>query len=77
LCINGTDGTIVYEKHRFEVVVTEPEPLDVLVRTAPNGKQVMLTLEGADSYNIELNGDLMQTGDSELSLPLKIGSNQI
>ncbi|WP_339713438.1 reprolysin-like metallopeptidase [uncultured Kriegella sp.] len=76
-CINGTDGSLKYLEHCFEVVVTQPESLEVTSKTSQDGKYVQLNLQGADIYTINLNGEVMQTGASELFLPLQNGSNSL
>ena len=76
-CINGTDGSLKYLEHCFEVVVTQPEPLEVTSKTSQDGKYVQLNLQGAAIYTIDLNGELLQTEASELFLPLQNGSNSL
>ena len=77
ICIGGTDGGLVYEEHCFEVVITEPEVLGVASKTSYDGKQTVLRLQGADLYNIELNGLFIQTTASEITLDLKEGNNTL
>ncbi len=77
VCINGTDGTLKYLDHCFEVVVTQPEPLEVASKTTQDGKYVQLNLQGADVYTIDLNGELMQTQANQLFLALRNGSNSL
>jgi len=71
ICINATEGILTYQEQCFEVVVSEPEALGVSSKTSINGKSVVLTLDGADFYTIELNGKLTRTSLSEISLDLK------
>ena len=75
VCINGTDGTIVYEEYCFEVVISEPELLGVNFRTSLDGTQLTVSLEGSDSYNLELNGQLLRIEESEVVLDLMNGVN--
>ncbi|NNK17905.1 MAG: T9SS type A sorting domain-containing protein, partial [Maribacter sp.] len=73
----GTDGTLVYEEHCFEVVITQPDVLNVTSRTSFNGKTSVLTLQGSDLFNIELNGVVIQTSESEIIINLKEGNNTL
>jgi subtilisin-like proprotein convertase family protein len=75
VCINGTDGIIEYEEYCFEVVISEPQLLGVNLRTSLDGTQLTVNLEGSNFYNIELNGELLQTAESELTLDLMNGVN--
>ncbi len=75
VCINGTDGVIEYEEYCFEVVISEPELLGVGFGTSLDGTQLTVNLEGSNSYNIELNGEVFQTVESELTLDLINGVN--
>ncbi len=77
ICIGGTDGARVFEEHCFEVVITQPDVLNVSSRTSFNGKQTVLTLQGSDLYNIELNGEVIQTTESEITINLKNGNNSL
>lgn len=75
LCITGTDGVIVYEPYCFEVVISEPELLSVSSKASLDGKQLTVSMQGADLYNLELNGQLLQTAASEITLDLTDGIN--
>lgn len=77
VCIGGTDGALVYEEHCFEVVITQPDALNVTSRMSFNGKTTVLTLQGSDLFNIELNGVVFQTSESEISINLKEGNNAL
>lgn len=77
ICIGGTDGAMVFEEHCFEVVITQPDVLNVSSRTSFNGKLTVLTLQGSDLYNIELNGEIIQTTESEITIDLKNGNNSL
>lgn len=77
VCINATDGDIVYEERCFDVVVSEPEALGVSSKVSLDTKVVTLDLSGAVLYNIELNGILTQTESSKISLDLKQGTNTL
>ncbi len=75
ICISGTNGTVVYEQVCFEVIIEEPAPLSITSSLSADGSQVLLNLSGSEVYNIELNGDFIQTNESEVTLDLKGGSN--
>ena len=75
ICINATEGANVYEEICFEVTVDEPAPLSIVSSLSADGSQVILNLSGAEIYNVELNGELLQTEESEITLDLKGGSN--
>jgi len=77
VCIGGTDGALVYEEHCFEVVITQPDVLNVTSRTSFNGMTSVLTLQGSDLFNIELNGVVIQTSESEIIINLKEGNNTL
>ena len=42
-----------------------------------NGKQVNINLEGADEFILELNGKLLRTSKSEITIDLKAGLNTL
>lgn len=77
ICIIATDGTLTYQEQCFEVIVTEPEALGVSSKTSIDGKSVVLNLQGADSYTIELNGKSTRTSLSEISLDLREDINTL
>lgn len=77
VCISATEGTLSYVEQCFEIIITEPEPLGVGSKTAIDGNSVVLNLQGAESYNIELNGTLIRTGQTEISLNLIKGVNTL
>ncbi|WP_411029685.1 reprolysin-like metallopeptidase [Spongiimicrobium sp. 3-5] len=77
VCITGTDGAIDYEAFCFDTVINEPAPLDVTAVVTPSGKVASLTLNGGGLYNIELNGVVTQTTDSEITVNLKEGVNTL
>ncbi|MGB6150585.1 MAG: reprolysin-like metallopeptidase [Pricia sp.] len=77
VCIDGSNGEIEYETYCFDVVVTEPEPLGVTAAIAQSGNQVVLSMEGADTYTVTLNGNSIRTEKSEITLDLSTGKNTI
>ena len=75
LCITGTDGSKEYKEVCFNIVVTEPE---VLSASAVAKESVLsVSLNGGSLYNVELNGLVTQTEDSEIQLDLKDGVNTL
>jgi subtilisin-like proprotein convertase family protein len=77
LCITGTDGTIVYETFCSQVVITEPDILDVSAITSLDGSKLTVNLDGSDTYNIELNGIVLQTQEPTVTLDLVSGVNTL
>ena len=75
ICIGGTDGQVDYEEYCFEVVITQPEALFVSSKTSYNDEMTIVSLQGSDAYFIELNGEVIQTTASEISLDLNKGNN--
>lgn len=77
LCITGTDGTIVYEPFCSQVVIAEPEVLDVNTKVSLDGTKLTVNLAGSDFYTIEFNGTVSQTQESTVTLDLKRGVNEL
>jgi len=77
ICIEGTDGTIVYEQNCFSIKITEPNPLGVSSRISQSADIVELELSGSSLYNIELNGIVTQTANSNITLKLAKGVNTL
>ncbi len=77
VCIGGSDGTVDYLEHCFEVVISEPEPLSVASKISADGKQAILEMDGSNVYNIELNGEDIQTNESTIALSLRNGINTL
>ncbi|WP_190810753.1 reprolysin-like metallopeptidase [Flagellimonas sp. S3867] len=75
LCITGTDGSITYQEVCFNVVIEEPALLSTFATVDEN--VLSLTMEGGSLYNVELNGLVTQTIDSEIQLELKEGLNTL
>ncbi|NNE02208.1 MAG: T9SS type A sorting domain-containing protein [Eudoraea sp.] len=75
VCISGNDGTNTYEEFCFEVVVTEPDPLQASLVVNQLSNEATLFLDGSILYNIELNGSLIQTTADQYQLTLKNGLN--
>ena len=62
-------------KQCFDVTIKEPKDLAVYSSIRNDGNSVFLKLEGSDTYRIELNGQVINTSDQEISLPLVKGNN--
>ncbi|GGW48049.1 hypothetical protein GCM10007383_35160 [Arenibacter certesii] len=77
ICILGTDGDKTYEEYCFEAIVNEPHPLNVSTKLTADRNQVLLSLEGAEEYIIELNGILTTTISPEVLLALNKGINHL
>lgn len=77
MCITGTDGTNDYEEFCLDVVINEPQPLSVSSQISVTGEQLTLTMQGGSLYNVELNGIMIQTSASEISLDLIKGVNTL
>lgn len=77
LCITVKDIPEMEFKRCNDLVVTEPSDLSVLSKVDSNKKTVSLTLANASMYNINLNGVLTQTSNSNVTLNLVAGVNTI
>jgi subtilisin-like proprotein convertase family protein len=78
LCITGTNGADTYEPSCFEVVVTEPEALNVLANLSADGSSLDLELDGATTYFVSLNGDIVsEVSGKQAVVPLKRGYNVV
>ncbi|WP_396635879.1 reprolysin-like metallopeptidase [Maribacter sp. R77961] len=75
ICITGTDGTIIYEEECLDVVIMEPDILDVSAVVSLDNNALVVNLQGSTLYNVELNGIVQQTELSEIALELKDGVN--
>ncbi|MBU2973139.1 DUF7619 domain-containing protein [Zobellia sp. B3R18] len=61
----------------FTVEITEPESLSVSSKINDSGKSVVLQLSGGINYNVNLNGTIYNTDDSEIELPLSQIENSL
>ncbi|MCB0372090.1 MAG: proprotein convertase P-domain-containing protein [Muricauda sp.] len=75
LCITGTDGAVTYEEVCFNILITQPDELDI--NAMVQSGLLSLDLSGASLYNVELNGLVTQTSESKLQIPLKEGLNTL
>ncbi len=70
------DGQIDF-KQCFSVSVTEPQRLSTTSVINQSRRQITLNMDGADKYYVQLNGAMIETGNSTLTLNLKSGANRI
>jgi subtilisin-like proprotein convertase family protein len=77
LCLDATDGGIVYETLCFDLNIGSPEPLSVLATPSVDGSRLDLILEGSEQYLISLNGREEIVSASAYSLELEPGSNAL
>ena len=75
LCITGSMGALVYQEICLDIVVEQPDVLNVGSKLLASSQQVSLTMEGSTFYNVEVNGVVVQTTESELVLDLEKGPN--
>lgn len=75
LCISGSMGALVYQETCFDLVVEQPDVLGVSAKLLTSTQQLSLTMEGSTFYNVEINGVVVQTTESELLLDLDNGAN--
>ena len=61
----------------YDVVISQPEPLEVLTNKSVDGKSVSINMSGSSSYNVNFNGLKFNTSDSSLTLSLQDGENNI
>ncbi len=74
ICITGADGAITYEELCYDVVIAEPDEINIS-SSLLNDDEVLILLDGATLYNVDLNGILVQTQEPRLILNLKQGVN--
>ena len=75
LCISSTAAP--ENSSCYKVAITEPAPLEVQMALNALTNSVTLTMKGAESYTIEINGEETSTGASEVTLPLSQDINLI
>lgn len=61
----------------FDIMVAEPEPLSVNLKTDISGKSVTLDLAGGNLYTINLNDEVFTTSASQITLDLKTTSTKV
>ncbi|NKI30814.1 reprolysin-like metallopeptidase [Croceivirga thetidis] len=77
LCITGTDGINNYEETCFAITINEPEPLQASAVFDEQDLTTTISLQGGTLYNIEVNGVVTQTRETEITLDLRNGVNEI
>jgi subtilisin-like proprotein convertase family protein len=75
VCIT-VENQAIYEQC-YNIVITEPEDLSVTSRVDSLTSRLNLELSGGINYTIELNGIITNTTESEISLTLSQGINQL
>ncbi|AYL95749.1 MBG domain-containing protein [Mucilaginibacter celer] len=61
----------------FTSVITEPADLSVYSSITPGTTQLLLSMQGAQTYNISLNDQLVTTSNSQITLKLQPGTNTL
>jgi large repetitive protein len=61
----------------FDMVITEPKDLAMYAAINKNASNITLTLDGASTYYITLNGTTVTTTQNIITLALNKGSNDI
>ncbi|WDF78060.1 IPT/TIG domain-containing protein [Mucilaginibacter sp. KACC 22773] len=61
----------------FDIVITEPKDLAMYAAINKNASNITLTLDGASTYYITLNGTTVTTTQNIITLALNKGSNDI
>ena len=75
LCITIEEDSNYFQC--YEIVITEPDDLDVQLDLNQETKRVLLKMSGGKNYEIILNNSVYNTTTSEISLSLKMGENKI
>jgi hypothetical protein len=61
----------------YDMVITEPKELSLYTAVNETLNSVTLNLDGADTYNIQLNNTQYTTSQSTITLPLDKGDNSL
>ena len=61
----------------FSVTISEPAPLSASAKVDLGNRSVDLSLKGSERYTILLNGEVIQTSNTNVSLDLKPGMNYL
>ena len=75
VCI-GISGNSIFQRC-YSVTVTEPKALSAYSVVNQKTKTVTIDLAGANTYYINLNGEIHQTNANQVDLPLNNGANQL
>ena len=77
VCIAGTTAEVEYQETCFEIVISQPDPLEVSTNLVSEGTQLNLSMEGAETYTISLNGKQTRVQGDEITLDLHSGVNRL
>lgn len=77
LCLEGLDGEIIYQQQCFDVVISAPLPLEVLVQQSVDGSELTLDITGAAAGVVKLNDESSVITPGIVTLPLKPGANTV
>jgi subtilisin-like proprotein convertase family protein len=77
VCLGGSDGANAYEPQCFQVVIGSPDPLSVQAFAAPDYSSVELLLDGAELFEVTLNGNSRTVKGPVFTLELEKGFNQL
>ncbi len=61
----------------YNIVITEPDDLDVQLKSNLSDKSVSLKMSGGTNYTIDLNGLIFNTTETDITLALKNGKNTL
>jgi M6 family metalloprotease-like protein len=75
VCIT-VEGHAEYQKS-YDLVIEEPKDLSVYTVVNNDKNSITLRLDGAKLYQINLNGILYSTSQSDITLPLSGGTNKL
>lgn len=70
------DGKPTYER-KYEVKISEPQALNAVTSVDSVTASLNLSLKGAETYVINLNGNATETVNSKINLPLNKGLNTL
>lgn len=77
LCLVATDGLNNYEESCYTLIIGEPDELQASAIFNEQNLTATVNLTGGSIYNVELNGVVTQTRDSEITLNLINGRNEV
>lgn len=77
LCVDGSDEAITYRAQCFEVVIVEPQILEVLTEILPDSQSLQIDLSGSEFYTVEVNGVAVQTIENTITVDLINGNNTL
>ena len=77
LCLTATDGVLNYRETCFDVVISEPQSLEILNQTLTEDGFLSLALSGSEFYNIEIDGVTYQTQQHIFEKQLGVGVHNL